>query len=233
MSVPEITVTVVAGTLNPVDKWGDDPYIHNMKPLVNKEPHEKSRPYRSELRQAQAKETRHRILEGVVAVMANGVEELSIPAVAKEAGVSVATVYRHFGDKASLVAAVGPYVGARIGVDPEALPSSIENLEQAIHTLFEGLEQADELIRAALASGTGVEVRRETVEWRMRKARQLFSEALPDSPPEEIEHLTRIGLILTTSDSLRLWKDRMEITAAEAADEVVWAVRTLMKGMQR
>lgn len=192
-----------------------------------------SRSYHSRLREAQAEETRKRILEGLVRVMANGVSELSIPAVAEEAGVSVATVYRHFGDKAGLIAAVGPYVSERIGIDPRAIPESIDHLDEAIHAVFAGLDGADDLIRAALTSGSGAQARRESVEWRMEKIRHVFSDAAPDASPADIEHLTRIGLILTTSDSLRLWKDRMEITAAEAADEVVWAIRTLLKGLQR
>jgi AcrR family transcriptional regulator len=51
----------------------------------------------NELRAAQAQATRARILEATVNVMARGVASVSIPAVAREARVSVPTVYRHFG----------------------------------------------------------------------------------------------------------------------------------------
>ena len=58
-----------------------------------------ARTYRSELRAQQADETRARILDATVRVMARGLASLSIPAVAREAGVSVPTVYRHFATK--------------------------------------------------------------------------------------------------------------------------------------
>jgi len=57
------------------------------------------RPYNNELRAQQAEATRSRILDATIRVMAGGVGTLSIPDVAREAGVSVPTIYRHFGTK--------------------------------------------------------------------------------------------------------------------------------------
>jgi hypothetical protein len=75
------------------------------------------RSYRSELRAEQAEETRVRILDATVRVLARGEATLSIPAIAREAGVSVPTVYRHFGTKAELLASVYPHLVRRTGVD--------------------------------------------------------------------------------------------------------------------
>ena len=52
-----------------------------------------------------------------VRVMATGLASLSVPAVAREAGVSVPTVYRHFGTKAELLAAMYPHAVRRAGLD--------------------------------------------------------------------------------------------------------------------
>ena len=62
------------------------------------------RAYRSQLRVLQAEQTRARILDATVRVMARGLTSVSIPAVAREAGVSVATIYRHFATKRDLLA---------------------------------------------------------------------------------------------------------------------------------
>src|SRR5437773_8993571 len=62
-----------------------------------------ARTYVSPLRRGQFEATRLRIVEAVGRVLARGVTELSVPAVAEEAGVSVATVYRHFQSKQQLV----------------------------------------------------------------------------------------------------------------------------------
>ena len=69
----------------------------------------RSRPYRSELREEQAESTRSRILDATMRVMGRGVASLSIPAVAREAGVSTPTVYRHFGTKHDLLDALYPH----------------------------------------------------------------------------------------------------------------------------
>ena len=73
----------------------------------------RGRKYSSQLRAEQAEETRARILDATVPVMARGIASLSIPAVAREAGVSVPTVYRHFATKQDLIEAIYPHVMRR------------------------------------------------------------------------------------------------------------------------
>src|SRR5687768_3949140 len=114
----------------------------------------------NELRAAQAQATRARILEATVAVMARGVASVSIPAVAREAGVSVPTVYRHFATKRDLLTSVFPHVLRRAGLDELAPPRSIEELRQAVRALFERIDSAGDLARAAAASPAVEEVRR-------------------------------------------------------------------------
>ncbi len=69
----------------------------------------KKKLYQSQLRQEQMKRTRELILEGLIKTMASGIAELSIPAVAHEAGVSIPTVYRYFRTKRDLIEALGGY----------------------------------------------------------------------------------------------------------------------------
>ncbi len=64
----------------------------------------KQRDYQSPLRQEQARRTREQILDGLIQAMARGgLADLSIPAVAREAGVSVPTIYRYFHTKRELI----------------------------------------------------------------------------------------------------------------------------------
>src|SRR4026207_1350213 len=75
---------------------------------------QKKRMYRSPLRDERANQTRTRILDGLVQVMAhNGIAELSIPLVAKEAGVSIPSVYRYFPTKKALITALDEYAHQR------------------------------------------------------------------------------------------------------------------------
>ena len=61
------------------------------------------RTYVSKLRARQAESTRLRVLEAVAAILARDLSELTFPAVAAEAEVSVATVQRLFPTKRELV----------------------------------------------------------------------------------------------------------------------------------
>src|SRR6266511_4254163 len=100
-----------------------------MKRITNvKRPKRPTRAYDNELRAEQAEGTRRKILDALVRTMGRGVAGLSIPAVAREAGVSVPTVYRHFKSKAALVAALSPYLFGRAGLMDSALMESADLL---------------------------------------------------------------------------------------------------------
>ena len=191
-----------------------------------------TRRYESELRARQAEQTRLSILDALVEVMAEGPTAVTVPAVADKAGVSVPTVYRHFGDKAGLLAAMVTHVGDRIGLRSLDPPEDLDALEAAIRQLFRHLDRADPMIRAALASGANPEARRSTVDLRMSTFRDVI-DGFGTFDPADVERMARVILILTCSDALRLWHDRFDLEVDEVADHVVWAIRRLIEGSER
>src|SRR5437588_2082283 len=92
--------------------------------------------YSSRLRKEQMQRTREQILEGLVRTMAHGIADLSIPAVAREAGVSVPTVYRHFRTKRELIEALGSYFVQKAGFGAAQPPNSPEELIAMVRQLF-------------------------------------------------------------------------------------------------
>src|SRR3954468_17403674 len=89
--------------------------------------------YDNSHRAAQAGQTREAILDALVRVMARGVADLSMPAVARESGVSLRTVYRYFPTKRDLLSQVNVRLDERIGysltpypVDPDDLTDHIK-----------------------------------------------------------------------------------------------------------
>src|SRR5687767_1255825 len=91
-----------------------------------------ARLYDNSHRAAQAAQTRDLILDALVRVMARGVAELSMPAVAREAGVSLRTVYRHFPTKRDLLAALDAHLAARIGYSLDPFPGDLAELADHI-----------------------------------------------------------------------------------------------------
>ncbi len=188
-----------------------------------------TRSYRSEVRAEQARDTRRRILDAAVQLIAANPTEWSIPMVADAAEVSVPTVYRHFGDKAGLVDAVVPHVGERLGFQPRQLPADLDDMSGLVSELFHHYDQADPLIRAALASGKNP-MRAESVEVRMNLLLQFVAEVRPDLPPHVADSLARVVVILTCSEALRLWQDRFDLSVDEVADHVSGAIGAMVVG---
>lgn len=184
-----------------------------------------ARAYRSQLRAEQTEETRARILDATLRVMATGLASLSVPAVAREAGVSVPTVYRHFSTKRELLAAVYPHAARRTGVDAIADPRSLDELRPMIRALLERLDDLDDLSRAAMASPVASEVRSATMPTRMQRIRRLTDSFEPKLRKGDRDRITRLIAVLMTSSSLRMWRDHLGLSADEVAREIDWIVR--------
>lgn len=189
-----------------------------------------SRPYRSALRDRQANETRDRILDAVVQVMARGVADLSIPAVAREAGVSLRTVYRHFANKRELLAELQPYFARRAGMETMPPPRSLEELHYGVRTLFTRIHEMGPVGYAALASPIGSKARHLRMAERRRLIREGVDAIGPDLTDEWRERLARLLAILTSSASLRMWTEHLDLTPDEASDDVAAVIRAVVAG---
>lgn len=186
---------------------------------------EEARRYRSELRARQAATTRERILDATTRVMAGGLADLTVPAVAREAGVSVPTVYRHFRTKRDLFAALQPHLQQRAGIDPGALPTSIDELRGTLVSLIDGMVGLDDTMRAALASPAADEVRRVHAPNRIRIGQKIAGAIAPDLPQPERDRIARLLLVLTSSSALRMWRDQLGLSVEEIAHDIDWALR--------
>lgn len=197
-----------------------------MKSLANR----RARRYQSPLRAGQAQDTRDRILEAALRVMAGGLAGLSIPAIAREAGVSVPTVYRNFANKQDLLDAIYPYSIRRARTGELTIPTSIEGFRDGVRVVFERADSFDEVARAAAASRGAEEVRHRSMETRVATLRQVADAIAPGLSPEDREHLARLGVLLTTSASARMLRDHLGLSLEEAVDEVEWAMRAVIAG---
>lgn len=186
------------------------------------------RSYRSELRAQQAEETRARILDATGRVMANGIASVSIPAVAREAGVSVPTVYRHFATKSDLLAALYPHLLRRSGFDELVPPRSLDDLQDGVRRLFERTDSFDDLARAAMASPASGEVRRISMPGRLGLAREFADTVAPGLAEADRDRIARLIIILTASSAARMWRDQLGSSVDEAAEDVDWIVRAAL-----
>ena len=186
------------------------------------------REYRSELRAEQAEETRTRILDATLRVMADGVATVSIPAVAREAGVSVPTVYRHFGSKSGLLKALYPHLIPRVGLYDMTPPTTLPEFRAAIRAIFERLDVHDDLARVAMASPAAEEARHATMPDRLTFIRRFVGTIGPDLSERDRDRITRVMVVLTMSSALRTWRDHLGASVEDTIEDVEWVLRTLV-----
>jgi len=178
------------------------------------------RPYRSDLRARQAEDTRSAILDAAVRVSARGIALLTIPDIAREAGVSVPTVYRHFPSKPELVDAIYPHLERRAGRGALVIPQTIDELREGVLRILDQLDSFDDLARAAMASPASEEGRARSMPRRIALVRAMVDTIDPPLPVEERDRIARLIVVLTSSQSLRTWRDHLGKSPDEVADEI-------------
>lgn len=190
----------------------------------------RGRPYSSQLRAEQVQETRARILDATVKVMAAGIASVSIPDVAREAGVSVPTVYRHFGTKQALLAAVYPHLALRAGLGQVAVPESVDEFREMVRNVFGRLFSLGDEARVAMTSPASEEARRIQMPNRYAMSRRFAATVMPTAAKADQDRLARVLVVLASSSAMRLWLDHLGSSVGEAADDVDWLIRRVLAG---
>ncbi len=183
--------------------------------------------YRSPLRQAQAAATAQRILDAAVALLERRPGALSIPAVAREAGVSVPTVYHHFSDKATLIRAISDHLDARTGLSPLPDPTSAAELAEHVAKVAPHLSGRQALMAPAFRSAEGIAIRREQVADRKRMVGEALTGMRSRLSPDAFEKLVSVVTVLCTSETLGFFQEYLGASGEEAAAAVAWAIHQL------
>ncbi len=185
--------------------------------------------YHSNLRQEQMRRTREQILDALVRTIGQGVAGLSIPAVAREAGVSIPTIYRHFRTKQELVAALGGYLMQKMGMASLQPPRSLDDLLAISRYGFVKAEDMDEAIKIVAVSELGSEMRRDAMPLRIKMLEDALAAELAPLNEQDRVRLRNIILVLTSSAMIRAFKEYLDLSGEAAADNVAWAVRLLVR----
>jgi AcrR family transcriptional regulator len=188
----------------------------------------------AERRAAMADESRRRILDATVAILARGVDELSMPAVAKEAGVSVPTVYRNFADKKTLLRETMLFLARERGYrgPPDG---NVDDLEEILEAEFSRSASVREVVRQALSNPEMIEVMHEqgSLEQRRAHMKKIFGPEIEALPAAEREHAYRICAVLCSSATMYAFAERAGGTPSDAAATVAWAIRRILNAPKK
>jgi AcrR family transcriptional regulator len=191
------------------------------------------RVYTSPLRTEQAEGTRERILDATVRAAAASPAGISIPEVAREAGVSVPTIYRHFRTKRALFDAVPSHLGRRAGFGPLAEPQTVEEFHQMVRTVFGGLDSLGEVARRAMVSADADQQRRAGMPARLAISRRFAEKVAPRATKADLDRMARVFVVLTMSSAMRVWRDLLGSSVDESADDIEWMLRAAIAAADR
>jgi AcrR family transcriptional regulator len=185
----------------------------------------------SDLRQDQKERTRARIVRAVSDLVAHDhPAAVSVPAVARRAGVAVATVYRYFPTKESLLDAA-----ARGAVSPSAgrLPARFEEVGPALKGAWTELAEQLPLVRNQFASPLGRDLHHRRWEAKAAAMASVLDADGVDPASPAGRRLLAVADVLTSSTALLELHDKAGVAVDDAADWCAWALGVLLRATKR
>jgi len=190
------------------------------------------RRYESPLRQAQAEETRQRILLAVERLLqAEPETPLSFDAVAAASGVERRTVFRHFANKDALLAAFWVWLNQRVAL--RTWPETEADLLAMPPATFAGFDRHEGVIRAALASKSGREMRLAANAERQAAFRRSLADATQGVDPRRAQQAASVIQLLYSAGAWQSLRDYWQFDGKEAGEAVSWAIGTLIEALRQ
>lgn len=191
----------------------------------------KRRSYVSPVREARARETRERILQGVAAwFQQDAPEAFTLEAIAREAGVERRTVFRHFATKEELLAAFWQWINARI--TPQILPGTLQALIAAPRETFARFDAEEGVIRASLHTAAGRAMRLQAVPARRQAFRQVLRDATRGARATDRRRLEAVIHALYSASAWEAMRDYAGVSGTQAGDAASWAMQSLVDAVR-
>lgn len=161
----------------------------------------------------------------------DGVLDFSPPEIAKLAGVSERTVYRHFPTPESLFRYVQDWVEAPIA--KWAYPKSVDEIADAVEKLFPLFDGKAALIASYFANPAAAAVRRERRKERIKALNAALDPLLSNRPAPERCRAQAVVHYLFNSQAWKSMREESGLDGAEAGLATSWALRTLLADLRK
>jgi TetR/AcrR family transcriptional regulator, cholesterol catabolism regulator len=184
------------------------------------------------LRHRHSELTRDLILRTVAEMLDEGESsDLVVPEVARRAGVSLRTVYRHFPSREELIAAAGEWIGVNV-LDA----GFAETLEAIVPEYAENAARWDEhpnLVQAMAFSRGANSLRSVRRQQRLEKIREALREVTDGLSEAEA---TRAFAVFAYLDNMLAWvtmREEAGLDGKEVGAAVAWAMQVLIEDLRR
>ena len=188
------------------------------------------------LRERQADQIRARIRAAFIALVGErGPDGFPLTEVARKAGISERTLYRHYQNRDAIVDGIE---ANEVAAMEDELPkltswqSMLESDSSMVADTFEVFDRNAELVNA-MRSLRSSGVRRDAAYARTDQLRQMVS-SIDGVPDEAVDQLVGLLRLLSASDGwARLTEPDLGLDAARAGAAAEWAIRVLIENARR
>jgi AcrR family transcriptional regulator len=184
------------------------------------------------LREQNAQAARERILAAVAALLDEGApEDVTMPDVAAEAGISLRTVYRYFPTRDELLEAAGHWIGSQLLEQP--YPDDLDEIADQFEVACSKFDERPGLVRALALSELGQRVRSYRRRERVAAIRGALLAEVGDLPADERRRAEAVLAYLHNMLAYTTLRQEAGLTGEEIGAALGWAIRTLVADLRR
>jgi AcrR family transcriptional regulator len=195
--------------------------------------HSGRRPYVSPLRDRRAQQTRDEILDALTRLLeAHGADEITTQELARAAGVSQRTVYRHFPDRAALVEALTARLVAVTGRGPVD-PTRLEDLKPVVIKLMADLEAHQVEARAEAIFNADPRRYATATREHTRRFGELVAVSLPELDEKQQHGVAAIARVLVSAQTWLRLREELGIGGEASGPLVAWVLDALVHEVHR
>lgn len=200
------------------------------RPSAKRRTHRRS--YDNSLREEQARQTRQRILEAVADMLAGSDGDgFSMARVAEAAGVSEPTLYRHFANRETLMAAVSVWLHERMR--PPRVPESFSDAAASVLSLFEYFGEHADIVRASVVAGPHREIREHARQAREARIRALVEQHAPHLDARRVQALYALVRLLVRGETYVALTGEFGLSSDEAGEVTAFAIDTIARAVEQ
>lgn len=187
----------------------------------------------SSLRDQQQKLTREIILRSVADQLETGeASEITLPDVARRAGVSVRTVYRHFVSREDLFREAADWISAHL-FGASQMPETIAELAADYRENLVAFDEHPNLVRAMAISRAGNSVRSARRGRRLESLGRALGEVTDNLSPDERRQVEALFGYLVNMLAWVTMRDEYGLSGEQIAKAMDWALEALIDDLRR
>lgn len=188
-----------------------------------------SKPYNSSLRDRQAAQTRESILDALTTLLGDRrADDVAIRDIAAEAGVSERTVYRHFPDRAALLAGLSQRLPHFDGGTPSFAAGGLDDLAPTTRRLMALLDAHYVAARAEAVFNADPRRFAAGTQANTRDLRELLAKELPGlGEREQLRIAAVIRCLVSTQAWLRM-REEFGIPGSESGPVIAWVINLII-----